>query len=396
MDIEIRVPTADEVNGVFDVRAHAFAVDESDRERWLALADPAGMVTAFLGTEVVGSVNVLGLGQWFGGRALPMGGLATVVVRPEHRGEGIAARLLEASIARMRERGLWISTLHPATTRVYRAAGWEIGGDLAVHEIPTRSLERLPRGESESLRRLTREDLPLVQVCYDAAAANRSGWMDRKEWWWGVLADEVFADQFFVYGVDCDDGSDALAGYVMFSQKPSDGWGYRIHVEEMVTRGPAASVTLWRLLGTHGMQVETITVQRGPVDELLLVLPEQDVKQVGNNRWMHRLVDVREAIAGRGYPPDVTATVHFQLSDRLAPWNEGRWILQVEGGRGELVPGGIGELQITINGLSTLFTGWTSATALNGAGALHHATAADRSALDAIFAGPFPTMVDDF
>ena len=35
-----------------------------------------------------------------------MGGVATVVVQPEHRGEGIAARLLEASLVRMRERGV--------------------------------------------------------------------------------------------------------------------------------------------------------------------------------------------------------------------------------------------------------------------------------------------------
>ena len=76
---------------IFDVRAQAFAIPESDRERWTTLVDPAGMVTAFLGTKVVGSLNVLELGQWFGGRAIPMGGVATVVVRPEHRGEGIAA-----------------------------------------------------------------------------------------------------------------------------------------------------------------------------------------------------------------------------------------------------------------------------------------------------------------
>lgn len=395
MDIEIRVPTAEDINGIFDVRAQAFAVPESDRERWTALVDPAGMVTAFLGTEVVGSLNVLGLGQWFGGRALPMGGVATVVVLPEHRGEGVAARLLEASLERMRERGLVVSTLHPATTRVYRVAGWEIGGDLAVHKIPTRSLERLPRGESESLRRLTRDDLTLMQVCYDGVAAAHSGWVDRNEWWWGVLADDVFADQTFVYGVDGDDADGGLLGYIVFSQKPGT-WGYQIVVEELVARDPAAAVTLWRLLGTNAMQVETITVQRGPIDDLLLTLPEQDVKQVSNNRWMHRLVDARAAIAGRGFPPDVAMEVHLELTDRLAPWNEGRWVLRVEGGHGELVSGGTGDLQITVNGFSALATGWASATVLGGSGLLHHATPADRAALDAAFAGPTPTMVDDF
>ena len=393
MDIEIRVPTPEDLNGIFDVRAQAFAVPESDRERWTALIDPSEMVTAFLGTQVVGSLNILGLGQWFGGRPVPMGGVATVVVLPEHRGEGLAPRLLEAGLERMRDRGLVVSTLHPATTRVYRSAGWEIGGDLAIHRIPTTALERLPRGESERVRRLTRDDWPLAQICYDGAAAAQSGWLDRNEWWWGVVADETFVDQTFVYGVD---GTDGLAGYVVFTQAQTEKFGYRLVVEELVAREPGAALTLWRMLGTHGMQVNSITLQRGPVDELLLVLPEQDVTQVSNNRWMHRLVDAPAAIAARGFPPDVAAEVHLGLTDRLAPWNEGRWLLRVEGGRGELVAGGTGDLQITINGLSALATGWASASSLAGAGLLHHSSPADRAALDAIFAGPTPTMVDDF
>jgi predicted acetyltransferase len=393
MDIELRTPTREDIDAIFDVRAQAFAVKESDRERWTNLVDPAGMVTAFLGTEVIGSLNVIGIGQWFGGRALPMGGVATVVVRPEHRGEGIAARLLEASLERMRDRGLIVSTLNPATTRVYRSAGWEIAGDLARCRIPTRSLERLPRGESERLRRLGREDWPLVQVCYDAVAATQPGWVDRNEWWWGTLADEVFEDQSFLYGIDGDDGQ--LAGYIQFSQEPADG-GYHIAVEELVARDAGAAVTMWRMLGTHAMQVESVTLNRGPVEPLLLALPEQDVREVSNTRWMHRVVDAPAAIAGRGFPPSVSAEVHLDISDRLAHWNEGRWILRVEGGRGELVSGGAGDVQMAINGFSAMTTGYAAATVLAEAGALHHGSPADHSALDAIFSGPRPTMVDEF
>jgi predicted acetyltransferase len=393
MDIEIRVPTAEDLHGIFDVRAQAFAVPESDRERWTSLVDPSWMTTAFLGPQVVGSLNVIPLGQWFGGRSVPMGGVATVVVRPEHRGEGIAARLLARALERMRDEGLVVSTLHPATTRVYRASGWEIGGDLARHRIATRALERLPRGDSERVRRLTRDEWPLVRECYDAVAPSHPGWLDRSEWWWKVTGDDSFEDQSFVYAVD---GEEGIAAFVVFSQRSSDSWGYSIEVEELVAREPGAAVTLWRFLSGHGMQVGTITINRGPIDELLLVLPEQDVRQVHNNRWMHRLVDVPAALGARGYPAAVAAEVHLEVADRVAPWNDGRWVLRVEDGRGEVAPGGTGEVQLTINALSTLSSGWTSATALTGAGALHHASPRACAALDAIFAGPAPTMVDEF
>jgi predicted acetyltransferase len=201
-------------------------------------------------------------------------------------------------------------------------------------------------------------------------------------------------DQTVVYAVD---GEHGLAGYVVFRQEePSEAMGFRIVVEELVALDPGAAVTLWRFLGGNSMQAESVVVPRGPVEELLLVLPEQDLAPIANNRWMHRLVDAPGAIAARGFPPDVAMEAHLELSDRLAPWNDGRWILRVEGGHGELVSGGTGELQLTVNGFSAMYTGWASATALLGAGLLHHATADHRHALDAAFAGPAPTMVDDF
>jgi predicted acetyltransferase len=391
------------MNAIFDVRAQAFAVPESDRERWTNLVDPAGMVAAFLGGKVVGALNIIDFGQWFGGRSIPMGGIATVVVRPEHRGQGVGARLLERSLERMRERDLAVSTLHPATTRVYRAAGWEIGGDLTSYRIPTRALERIPLGEPDRLRRLSREDWELVMACYDAVAPSQPGWLDRSPWWWKVCEDQSYEDQSFLYGVQGDEGLD---GFVSFTQAQSDAaggfgapeseWGYRLEVHEMVTRDATAAVTLWHFLGTHGMQASTVTLLSAPIEPLLLMLPEQEVRVAANNRWMHRLVDARVALGARGFPPGFAAEIHLDVADRVAPWNDGRFVLHIEGGRAELTPGGDGNVQIGINALSALSTGWAGATALVEAGALHHASPTDRAALDAAFSGPRPTMVDEF
>lgn len=392
MDLELRVPAAEHLDGIFDVRAQAFAVAESDRERWTKLVDPSQMVAAFVGPEVVGALNILDFGQWFGGRSVPMGGIATVVVRPEHRGRGVARRLLEKALERMRERGLVVSTLNPATTRVYRAAGWEIGGDLASYKVPTRALQHVPRGVPDRVRRLTSSDWPAVRACYDAVAPPRTGWLDRSDFWWGEYEKVAFADQSFVYGVEGDDGLDA---FLTFEQKPSQLWGYQLEVEELVARDATAAQTLWYFLGTHAMQAKDVVIRRGPVEPLLLVLPEQDVRQVWNNRWMHRIVDAPAAIAARGFPSGLTSSVHLDLADGLAPWNAGRWVLEVDGGRGGLRPGGDGDVALTINAFSTLSTGWASAPALAEAGALS-GPPEHLAALDAMFAGPAPTILDEF
>ena len=265
-------------------------------------------------------------------------------------------------------------------------------------------MERIPHGEPDRLRRLSREDWELVIACYDAVAPSQPGWVDRSPWWWKVCEDQSFEDQAFLYGVQGDDGLDGFVSFVQAQSRVGRGVrGARSPSGATSSRStrwspatPTAAVTLWHFLGTHGMQASTITLVSAPIEPLLLMLPEQEVRVAANNRWMFRLVDARAALGERGFPPGFAAEIHLEIADRVAPWNDGRFVLHIEGGRGELTPGGDGNVQIGINALSALSTGWAGATALVEAGALHHASPADRAALDAAFSGPRPTMIDEF
>jgi hypothetical protein len=107
---------------------------------------------------------------------------------------------------------------------------------------------------------------------------------------------------------------------------------------------------------------------------------------------MTRVVDAAGAIAARGYPPGARAEVHLQLDDRVAPWNDGRFVLRVEGGEGKLIPGGTGDVHLSVNGLASLYTGWATAAVLSGAGTCAHALMRDLGLLDAALAGPRPYL----
>jgi predicted acetyltransferase len=394
VQVDIRAPAAGELDAVFAVRAQAFAVPDTDRARWTTETDPDGLLAAFADGEIVGALRVLPFAQWFGGRSVPCAGLASVVVRPEHRGKGVAPQLLGAAVERSRDRGLAVATLHPATVRLYRRCGWEIGGDFAVRTVEGRSLESLPPGDADRIRRIDRTEALLLRACYDRAASASAGWLDRPASWWERVEADAFRDQHYVYAVDGD--GDDLAGYVVFRQRQRDDWGFSLTVDELVAPEPAALATLARFLGGHAMQARTVTFVGGALDELLLHLPEQDVREVSNNRWMVRVLDAPAAVAARGFPPALRAEVHLDLRDPVARWHEGRHVLRVEGGRGELLPGGSGDAQLSANGLGALFSGWASAESLHRAGLLHHAAPEARRALSAMFAGPRPTIADDF
>jgi predicted acetyltransferase len=394
MELELRTPEPQDLPDFFTLRAQAFAAPEQEREAWIAFADLSTMHGAFDRGRMVGGLRVIPFGQWFGGRCLPMGGVAGVVVAPEVRGHGVAPRLLARALEGMHEQGTLVSTLHPATLRPYRAAGWEVAGPFSTYRIPTRSLLRLHHGDPEGVHRLGRDDWTRAQVCYERAAPGHPGWLERSPARWDQVAGASFGEQAYVYGVEGDDGE--MAGYLTYSQtRAGHAAGYGISVHELVSLTPEAHATLWSFLGGHAMQVESVLLPGALVEELVLLLPEQDLALVDDNRWMHRLVDVTGALEARGWPAAVAGEVHLDVDDPTAPWNAGRHVLRVEGGRAEVRPGGTGEVRLGVGALSTLAAGGFTARTLAAAGRVHASPDA-LATLDALFAAPRPHLLDDF
>jgi predicted acetyltransferase len=382
------------MEGVFALCSEAFTSPPEREEPWRDSKRVEDFLCAWSGEELVATTEVMPWGQFFGGRSVPMGAVASVAVRPDQRGRGIAPRLLARAVDQMHERGLVISTLHPATTRFYRGLGWEIGGEFGVRRVPCASLAGLPPGEPECMRPARSDDDDSVRECYGRVAPAISGAVDRADARWRALEIELDRPHRYRYVYEVDDRID---GYVVYDQHETDRqWGFGITVHELVAADARAAVTLWRHLGSHAAQVDTVTVLAMPLDDITLRLPEQAVELVGVNRWMTRIVDAAGAIAARGYPAGVRAEVHLQLADRLAPWNDGRFVLRVEGGEGKLSPGGTGDVHLSVNALASLYTGWASAPVLAAAGLVHHAGERDLVSLDAAFAGPRPYLFDNF
>jgi predicted acetyltransferase len=382
------------MEGVFALCSEAFTSPPEREEPWRDSKRVEDFLCAWSGEELVATTEVMPWGQFFGGRSVPMGAVASVAVRPDQRGRGIAPRLLARAVDQMHERGLVISTLHPATTRFYRGLGWEIGGEFGVRRVPCASLAGLPPGEPECMRPARSDDDDSVRECYGRVAPAISGAVDRADTRWRALEIELDRPHRYRYVYEVDDRID---GYVVYDQHETDRqWGFGITVHELVAADARAAVTLWRHLGSHAAQVDTVTVLAMPLDDITLRLPEQAVELVGVNRWMTRIVDAAGAIAARGYPAGVRAEVHLQLADRLAPSNDGRFVLRVEGGEGKLSPGGTGDVHLSVNALASLYTGWASAPVLAAAGLVHHAGERDLVSLDAAFAGPRPYLFDNF
>lgn len=400
MGVVVETAREDDVDAMFALRVASFRARAREKDDWTDGLELDCWLVAREGPEVVGTLAVHPAAQFFGGRSVPVGAVASVAVAPEHRGRGVAAALLRAAIGLMRDRGDVLSVLHPATTAVYRRFGWELAGDTPLLRVPTAALAAITPGEDRRVVRAGREDAARLCACYDEIAPHHPGWFDRSDWWWRRASSATFDDEHgHVFMAEVDPGAVPL-GYVRYRTyaQPS-GWGFGLRVDEMVSRDASTERALWRLLGSHASQVETVDLVRVDASALSLLLPEQIVQPIRSFRWMLRVVDAPAALMRRGYAPTVSGSALLDLEDVEVPDHAGRWRFEVADGEGRMQrdrAGSVGTVvRITARGLATLYTGAETCRTLAHADLLHGPDD-DLAFLDAAFSESRPVLTDDF
>lgn len=322
-----------------------------------------------------------------------MGGVGGVVIAPEHRGRGVASRLLAAGLEVMREQGDVVSTLYPATVAPYRAWGWEHGGSYDTREVATRVLATVAAPTATTVRPATRDDLPACIALARDVAGTEPGGLVGSDAWYGRRFHELREDGD---GLDVAVRDDEVVGFAEWSRSPSPGPGWGLRVGLLVGRDADADRALWRQLGSWWSVAPRTQLVSRPTDPLVVELPEHDTEVVEQEYWLTRIVDAAGAIAARGFPAGVTATVPLRVRDDRLHGNDGAFVLEVADGRGTLTPGGDGRVEVGVRTLATLYTGFLPASVLGRRGALAGATDDDVAALGRAFDAPTPWLREYF
>jgi predicted acetyltransferase len=393
---EIRPLRQSELEAAWELELECLHTPSERRELFLSL-DPARVLGAFVGDRLVGLAAAARMEQYFGGRAVPMGGVHSVAVAPDRRGRGLARRLLAGLLAGLRPRGEAISTLFPATSRPYRALGWDLAGAMCWRRVAPLALEMLPRAAGVELVPVAPAEIAGLAECYAEVARATNGFVARSRAFWQAARDHLWRGRS-VFAARAARGS--ILGYVVYRQLEGEytvlGGPRRIALDEILWRERDAGLALWRLLASWAPQVEAILWRGTAEDPLLLLLPEQELGVVAELRWMLRIVDPVLAVEARGFPEGLEAEAHLELADPVLPENAGRFVLRVAKGRGALERGGRGDVRLDAGGLASLYSGWATPERLAQAGRLAGEPGASRAALAAAFAGPTPWMPEQF
>ena len=375
------------LDDVIRVRSRSFGpLAAANREEWIKDAhefiDDGRYVGVAAGDEVVAAARIWAFEQWWGGRRVPMAGIAGVVVSPEYRGRGVGSKLMRGVLARSVEKGFPITALYPATTVIYRHLGYEFGGGRYRFSFPAADLRALG-GKNVSIRRAGPADAGRVlELVAEAHTAGRiSGplvWAESKVAEW--LEDE---DNFAYLADD---------GFVVYNWDDND-----LRVDEIIAGSEATARALWATVGSGSSIAANVKAFIAPNDPIHLLVDHEADKHAQIQRWMLRLLDAPAAIAGRGFTVGASLEADLELEDSEVSTNNGRWHLSIADGSGSLTPStATGDvLRLGARGLAALYAG-TPLAALRRAGlASGGQTTADGS-IDTAFAGGTSYMLDFF
>ncbi len=335
--------------------------------------------------KVVGGLQIIPVGQWFGGKSVSMGGIACVGIAPESRGKGAAGFMLRGALREMYDRGFAISTLYPATQALYRSVGYQRAGYYMGYECQVHSILKVNR--TCEMIEMDADEWKEVKPLYDKYAQMQNGMLDRNDWAWNRILNP--SDKQFGYFIL---KNDMRVGYMIYNF----GDRYDLaNIRDMAALDPATYARIMTFFADDRSMIHHFQWRGAPADPIVQLLPEQTAKPNDYMVWMIRIVNIEKALRERGYPLSLSCSLDLEITDDILSENSGRYRLEVVNGSVSVTKGGTGELKLRIDAFASLYASFLTATELHRIGWLE----GDRSALDRaslLFGGPMPWMPDHF
>ncbi|MFA5891073.1 MAG: GNAT family N-acetyltransferase [Actinomycetota bacterium] len=389
--LRIRAAKPADLDAVIGLNTQAFNTPPSWQQRMREWFDPAHWRVAQDGASTVGVLRAFPLGHYYGGRAVPATGIASVAVAPEARGRGVATALMRAALAEKRAEGSPISSLYPATVPVYARLGYGFGGvrtrwKASLGDLPARA------NSSAVLEPFDPSSLDELMTAYEHFAITTNGLVARDREWWERRVLTAFEGPQYTY-LTREHGE--ITGWMVYElTRPNAGeWRSVLSCRDLFWTTPNAARALLGLAAMHRSTCSGIEWVGPPVELLGNLTGEDSVEPEGSFRWMVRLLDVPAAIEARGYNPLAVARVTLRVEDPLFPENEGPWEIVVTDGRAKVARASEAEAVVDASACASIWTSLQSAHNAVRTGGLT-ATPEALEALGLIFAGPTPWIAD--
>jgi len=414
-DLRFRAATSSDLDRILEIHLCAFPDARSAEERrrnFTASAFGAldDLVLAVRGDEIVGQAFLFPLECWFGGRAVQVGGIASLAVAPEARGRGVAGALLGALHVASDMRGDALTMLYAFRQGFYTRVGYGPSASRRRLGIDPASVPPSWVGLARArVRRARGDDKEAILAAYGRSAAKASGWLTRTDAAWvRHLAKE--RRQFLVAERPAREGG-GVSGYVAFEVLQDEPHAATtVSVDEIAADDDVTRLALVGALAAMRDQAREIELEVDGADPLELGLVDADARRFGTSRVEHdlgtlvggpmvRIEDVPRAIESRGYRAEgaFDLVIHAAEGEASGAGDELAISVRVSGGHAEVsaARGAAGAIRTSRTTLASLLYGGLRPSDAVRMG-LADADPRTLARADAILALPPPLPVDPF
>ena len=333
-----------DLDALVDLSLRAYRVSSAEARRDFYTEHPrfaaSDVRVGELSGEIVASLVLYPLQAVVRGENLPLTGIGSVAVSPEHRRRGIADAFIKAVLAEMRERGDAWSMLYSFRGDFYRRYGWGLVETPTMLSVPPAMLPASE--EARHVRRLRAPDRVPVEKLYDRWVRERGHFMlaRRPEWWARRLWD--YEGEWVVF----EGRRGVIDGYMQLQIDSGDGpWKLVLTVNELVAVTPAAHRGLAGYL--HGLRDQAVEVVMSTANDAPWAAQLADaanlrgelklgvVRSAGHAGYgaMLRVIDVKAALESLPLAPGTKGEVVIDVRDDTLAQNQRAWRVQAGGDR---------------------------------------------------------------
>jgi predicted acetyltransferase len=342
--IRYRPARRTDVENLAELGARAYRVHSVEKRRDFYTDHPRfGLRDVRVGEldgQIVASLVLYPLRAWVRGQLVPVTGIGSVAVSPEHRRRGIAESLLRSTLRELRQRGDAFVGLYPWRGSYYRRFGW---GTIEYTHVLAFAPTVLPYSdEARRVRRLLLPDRPAVEALYEKVGAQGHFAMARSPEWWSRRLWTYPGEWLVVEGRR----RGQIEGYLQYEVDDTNGpFKLALSVHEIVAATPEAHRGLVGHLASLADQVNEIhfaapadhawhavlrTAQNLHPGAEISVLSDTGNVAAG---LMLRLTDVKAGLEKLPVAPTARGEVVIEVRDDILPANARGWRVTARDGR---------------------------------------------------------------
>ncbi len=295
---------------------------------------------AELDGRIVASLVLYPFNAYVRGQQVPLTGVGSVAVSPEHRRRGVGEALMRAALREMRLEGGGFSALYGFRPSYYRKLGY--GLIEVVHQLAF-SPSNLPvHDEARQVRRLMLPDRPAVQILYERMATQGHFSLARRPEWWSRRLWTYPGDWAVFEGRR----RGQIEGYLYYEADNSHGpFRLALTLQELMASTPEAHRGLVGHLASLADQVTEIHYSAPADNAWLSVLKTAQNLRPGPEiglpidsggvaqGLMLRVTDVKNALEHLPIAPQSRGVIVLDVEDPILPSNARAWRLTAREGR---------------------------------------------------------------